>query len=135
MRARLSRTAAFGLTAFAAILAGGLAVAATSHDGPSSLTLAQAAPLPPPGQLQVAPQESPSMRDRATMGRDRPRHHRRMRMRRHVMKLVFAIADGDGDGALSFEEVMDIHKRIFGAIDADNDGKITQEEVRMFVQD
>ena len=126
MRAKLSRTAAFGLTAFAAILAGGLAVAATSHDGPSNLTLAQAAPLPP---------ESPSMRDRATMGRDRPRHHRKMRMRRHVMKLVFAIADGDGDGALSFEEVMDIHKRIFGAIDADNDGKITQEEVRMFVQD
>jgi Ca2+-binding EF-hand superfamily protein len=51
------------------------------------------------------------------------------------MKLAFAIADADGDGALSFEEVMDIHKRIFGAIDADKDGKVTQEEVRMFIQD
>nr|PZN84911.1 MAG: hypothetical protein DIU57_07695 [Pseudomonadota bacterium] len=135
MRDKLSRTAAFGFTAFAAILAGGLAVAATSHDYPPSLILAQATPPSPPGQLQIGPQESPTARDRTAMRRDGPRHHRKMRMRRHAMKLAFAIADADGDGALSFEEVMDIHKRIFGAIDADKDGKVTQEEVRMFIQD
>ena len=46
-----------------------------------------------------------------------------------MMKIMFAIADTDGDGALSFEEVMTIHKRIFDKVDANKDGKVTLEEV------
>jgi hypothetical protein len=58
-----------------------------------------------------------------------------MRMHGHAMKIMFAIADADGDGALSFEEVMAIHKRIFDAVDANHDGKVTPEEVRAFMQE
>ena len=55
------------------------------------------------------------------------------RMRGHMMKIMFAIADTDGDGALSFEEVMTIHKRIFDKVDANKDGKVTLEEVQAFM--
>src|SRR5215217_480163 len=40
----------------------------------------------------------------------------------HMLKMMFAIADTNGDGALSFEEVMAIHKRVFDAVDANKDG-------------
>jgi hypothetical protein len=52
-----------------------------------------------------------------------------------MMKFMFAIADTDGDGALSFEEVMAIHKRIFDKVDANKDGKVTLEEVRAFMRE
>ena len=58
-----------------------------------------------------------------------------MRMRGHMMKIMFAIADTDGDGALSFEEVMTIHKRIFDKVDANKDGKVTLEEVQAFMRE
>jgi len=52
----------------------------------------------------------------------------------HMVKVMFAIADTNGDGALSFDEVMAIHKRIFDAIDANKDGKVTPEELQRFMQ-
>ncbi len=55
-------------------------------------------------------------------------------MRQHMMKVMFAIADQNGDGALSFNEVMDIHRRVFNAVDANKDGQITMEELRNFIQ-
>jgi hypothetical protein len=58
-----------------------------------------------------------------------------MGMHGHMMKIMFAIIDADGDGALSFEEVMAIHKRIFDGVDADKDGKVTPEEVQAFVRE
>ncbi|PTM98952.1 EF-hand domain-containing protein [Mycoplana dimorpha] len=58
----------------------------------------------------------------------------RMAMRGQMMKIMFAIADTNGDGALSFDEVMAVHKRIFDAIDANKDGKVTLEEMQMFLQ-
>ena len=57
------------------------------------------------------------------------------RMRGNMMKIMFAIADTDGDGALSFEEVMTIHKRIFDKVDANKDGKVTLEEVQAFMRE
>jgi hypothetical protein len=50
------------------------------------------------------------------------------------MKVMFAIVDTNGDGALSFEEIMAVHKRIFDVIDANKDGKVTMEELRAFTQ-
>lgn len=55
-------------------------------------------------------------------------------MRGHMMKIMFAVADTDGDGALSFEEVVAVHKRIFDSVDANNDGKVTLEEMQTFMQ-
>jgi Cytoskeletal-regulatory complex EF hand len=57
-----------------------------------------------------------------------------MAMRGQMMKVMFAIADMDGDGALSFEEVMAIHKRIFDKVDTNKDGKVTPVEVQTFMQ-
>ncbi len=42
-----------------------------------------------------------------------------------MMKMMFAIVDANGNGAVSFDEVMEIHKRMFDAIDANNDGSVT----------
>lgn len=56
-------------------------------------------------------------------------------MRGHMMRIMFAIADSDGDGAISFEELMAIHKRVFVAVDANNDGKVTPDEMQAFLQD
>ncbi|OCJ09018.1 hypothetical protein A6U87_09120 [Rhizobium sp. AC44/96] len=56
-------------------------------------------------------------------------------MRGHMMKIMFAIADTDGDGAISFDEMVAIHKRIFTAVDTNHDGKITPDELRAFMQD
>lgn len=49
-----------------------------------------------------------------------------------MMRVMFAIVDSDGDGALSLEEVQEIHARIFRQIDADKDGKVTVEEIQAF---
>lgn len=51
-----------------------------------------------------------------------------------IMKIMFAIADSNGDGALSFEEIMAMHKRVFDAADSNKDGKVTQEELQAFFQ-
>ncbi|MDI7865132.1 EF-hand domain-containing protein [Rhizobiaceae bacterium n13] len=56
-------------------------------------------------------------------------------MRGHMMKIMFAVADVDGDGALSFDEVVTIHKRIFDKADANKDGKVTIEEMQAFMRD
>jgi hypothetical protein len=55
-------------------------------------------------------------------------------MHGHMMQIMFAIADTDGDGALSFDEVMAVHKRIFNVIDANKDGKVTLEEMQAFMR-
>ena len=55
-------------------------------------------------------------------------------MRGQMMRIMFAVADTDGDGALSFEEVMAVHKRIFDTVDANKDGKVTLDEMRTFMQ-
>ena len=49
-----------------------------------------------------------------------------------MMKVLFAIADANGDGALSFEEMMVVHKRIFESMDTNKDGKVTPEEMQAF---
>lgn len=56
-------------------------------------------------------------------------------MRGQMMKIMFAVADTNGDGALSFEEVMAVHKRIFDTVDSNKDGKVTLDEMRAFIQD
>jgi len=50
-----------------------------------------------------------------------------------MMRIMFAVMDADGDGALSLEEVQDVHARIFRAVDADDDGSVTQAELRGFM--
>jgi hypothetical protein len=48
------------------------------------------------------------------------------------MKILFAVVDTNEDGALSFDEIMAVHKRIFDMIDTDKDGKVTMEELEAF---
>ncbi len=57
------------------------------------------------------------------------------RKREHMMKVIFAVVDANGDGALTFDEVTDIHRRLFNGIDANKDGRITFEEMQAFVGD
>ena len=83
-----------------------------------------AAPGVTPGQSQGAQPGQPGMMGGMPM----------MAMRGQMMKVMFAIADMDGDGALSFEEVMAIHKRIFDKVDTNKDGKVTPVEVQTFMQ-
>ena len=56
-------------------------------------------------------------------------------MHGHGMKIMFAIVDANGDGALSFDEVMIIHKRIFDQVDANKDSKVTPEEMQAFMRE
>jgi hypothetical protein len=48
------------------------------------------------------------------------------------MKILFAIVDINEDGALSFDEIMAVHKRVFDMIDTNKDGKVTMEELEAF---
>jgi hypothetical protein len=97
-----------------------------------------AAPGVTPGQSQGAQPGQPGMMGQGMMGGmmqpgmmgGMPM----MAMRGQMMKVMFAIADMDGDGALSFEEVMAIHKRIFDKVDTNKDGKVTPVEVQTFMQ-
>jgi hypothetical protein len=50
------------------------------------------------------------------------------------LKIIFAIVDTNGDGALSFDEIMAVHKRVFDVIDANKDGKVTMEELQAFIR-
>lgn len=100
--------------------------------GGAPVTFAQTAPEP--SEDEQADQMMPGM----MMGRGQRGRMDAMRigpMRGHMMKIMFAVADTDGDGALSFEEVMAIHKRIFDTVDANKDGKVTPDEMRGFMQD
>jgi hypothetical protein len=56
-------------------------------------------------------------------------------MHGHGMRIMFAIVDANGDGALSFDEVMIIHKRIFDQVDANKDSKVTPEERQAFMRE
>lgn len=120
---------------FAAVVTGGAhAQTAASDPHHPDTTLAQAPPSHQPdvtGQAQGEQPAEPGMMSHGMMG-DMPMKgkHRALRM-----KILFAIADTDGDGALSFQEIMAIHKRIFDKIDANKDGKITPEEVQAFIRD
>lgn len=91
-----------------------------------------------PGQSQVMQEGQPSRmgrQDMAEMHRGmRGRHHGMRRRHERMMKIAFAIADRDGNGALSFEEISDIHRRIFNAVDENNDGLVTPDEVRNFMR-
>ena len=55
--------------------------------------------------------------------------------RGHMMKVMFAVADTNGDRALSFEEVMAVHRRIFDRVDANKDGKVIIEEIQSFIRE
>jgi hypothetical protein len=115
-------------------------------DHPCAAACAAMSPGAMPGQGQgqgaQAPQSGMAMQP-GTMSRRMMRRmgpHRMMggmammNMRGHPMKILFAIADADGDGALSFEEVTEVHKRIFAKVDANKDGKVTPEEIEAFWQ-
>lgn len=148
MLAKLRSSAAIGAFA-AALVAGGAAFAVTGDESSSRLQLAQATPMPGPGQMMQQDQQpgmmgpgmgrgtGQGMQGQGMMGRGwgGAKGPRMMGMRGHMMKIMFAIADQDGDGALSFEEVTNIHRRVFNAIDANRDGKVTPEEFRNFMQD
>ena len=100
---------------------------------PPSTTPAQ------PGMMQPAqpgtpPAEAGMMRP-GMMGHSMMGGMPMMGPRGHMMKVMFAIVDTNGDGALSFEEVMAVHKRIFDRIDANKDGKVTLEEMQTFMRE
>ena len=100
---------------------------------PPSTTPAQ------PGMMQPAqpgtpPAEAGMMRT-GMMGHSMMGGMPMMGPRGHMMKVMFAIIDTNGDGALSFEEVMAVHKRIFDRIDANKDGKVTLEEMQTFMRE
>lgn len=139
MLANLPSSAAVGVIAAAIILAGGTAFAVTGYESRAHLRLAQATPMP--GQGQTTEQGQPGMMGpgmgRGMMRGDRggSMRPRKMHKHRHMMKIMFAIVDLDGDGALSFEEVSNIHRRIFNAIDANKDDRVTPDEIRDFIQD
>lgn len=145
MPAKLPSIAAVGFAAALTLLTGAPALVASDHEERASMRLAQLAPTPGPGQTDSMQQSQPDMMGqgmgegrrmmgRGMMGRGGAMQPRGMRMRGHMMKLMFAIADVDGDGALSFEEVTNIHRRIFNAIDVNKDGRVTPEEFRTFMQ-
>lgn len=58
-----------------------------------------------------------------------------MKEAKAMMKIMFAIVDANGDGAVSFNEVIELHKRVFDAVDANNNGRVTPEEIEAFFHD
>lgn len=49
-----------------------------------------------------------------------------------MLRMMVILMDTDDDGALSLQEVQDVHARIFRAIDADGDERVTLEEMEDF---
>src|SRR5215217_6323312 len=92
-----------------------------------------------PGIVQPAqpgtPPVEPGMMRPGMMGHGMMGGMPMMGPRGHMMKVMFAVIDTNGDGALSFEEVMAVHKRIFDRIDANKDGKVTLEEMQTFMRE
>ena len=43
--------------------------------------------------------------------------------------MMIAAADADGDQAVSFDELVTVHKRMFDMVDQDKNGKVDQEEL------
>jgi EF hand len=130
-------TALARITALATVLAGGAAAFSASAQTPPAPTT-PAAPMGTPSQ-SVQPGQPGTMGGMGMGGMGGMMGHmsgmnRGMTGGGHMMKIMFAIADTNGDGALSFDEVMAIHKRIFDAIDANKDGKVTPEELQRFMQ-
>ena len=128
---RLSRVVTTGAMLTAAIAFGAVTGAYVANGQDLSTTLAQAGP---PGPGGGPPQPGAG----ATVGPGQPgmmgrwREGEKQRRRAHMMKVIFAVADANGDGALTFEEVTDIHRRIFNGIDTNKDGMVTLEEIQAF---
>jgi len=145
----MTLTALMRMTALTTILAAGVASAATAQITGAdphrpNTTLAQATPGQAPSVQPAqpsAPPAQPGMMHPGMMGQGMMRSGMTGEMpmmmgpRRHMMKVMFAVADTNGDGALSFEEVMAVHKRIFDRIDANKDGKVTLEEIQTFMRE
>jgi hypothetical protein len=150
----MTATRLMRLTALSTILAVSTTIGAAAQTaaGPPhrNATLAQA----PTAQGQGAPPAQPGMMrpgmmGQGTMGQGMMGQGSDMMMMRpgmmggmpmmaargNMMKIMFAVADTDGDGALSFEEIMAVHKRIFDKVDANKDGKATLEEVQAFMRE
>lgn len=47
-------------------------------------------------------------------------------------KILFALLDANGDGAVTLQEMNDLHERIFNAMDRNDDGGVTRGEIRAF---
>lgn len=90
----------------------------------ATAALAQQTPQQPSGGQMMQRQGQGMMQQ----GRQGPG----MMGRGGMMRVMFAIMDADGDGALSLEEVQEVHARIFNAADADDDGRVTPEEMQAF---
>ena len=92
-----------------------------------------------PGMMQSAPPSAqatePGMMRPGMMGHGMMGGMPMMGPRGHMMKVMFAVIDTNGDGALSFDEVIAVHKRIFDRIDANKDGKVTLEEMQTFMRE
>jgi hypothetical protein len=43
--------------------------------------------------------------------------------------MMIAAADADGDQAVSFDELITVHKRMFDMVDQDKNGKVDREEL------
>ena len=127
---------------FAAVVVAGVTAAATAQTSAvdphhPNTTVAQATPPSGTmGQGSGAQPGQPGMGQGMMGGMPMGRMRGQMAgMHGHRMRIMFAIVDANGDGALSFDEVMIIHKRIFDQVDANKDSKVTPEEMQAFMRE
>lgn len=59
--------------------------------------------------------------------------HDAMRPGPGMMRVMMIIVDADGDGALSLQEVQDVHSRLFKAADVDGNSRLTMDELGEFM--
>ncbi len=130
------------VVAFAAVVVAGVTAAASAQTSAvdphhPNTTVAQATPPSGTmGQGSGAQPGQPGMGQGMMGGMPMGRMRGQMAgMHGHGMRIMFAIVDANGDGALSFDEVMIIHKRIFDQVDANKDSKVTPEEMQAFMRE